>query len=57
MPILLVGVFDKDVKAETALECHKLYAIGRLSMDLNIKVRLALFTNLNAAANYCLLMT
>lgn len=38
MPILLVGIFDKDVKQQTATECHKLYAIGRLGMDLNIRV-------------------
>lgn len=39
MPILCVGLFDKDVIDETANECHKLYAIGRLGMDLNLKVR------------------
>ena len=39
MPILLVGIFDKDVKQQTATECHKLYAVGRLGMDLNMRVR------------------
>ncbi|CAM9697113.1 unnamed protein product [Choristocarpus tenellus] len=38
MPILCVGLFDQDVSAGTALEAHKLYAVGRLNMDLNIKV-------------------
>lgn len=40
MPILCVGLFDKDVRNETANECHKLYAVGRLGMDLNVRVRL-----------------
>lgn len=39
MPILLVGIFDKSVKQQTATECHKLYAVGRLGMDLNMRVR------------------
>lgn len=39
MPILLVGLFDKDVSSETATECHKLYAVGRQGMDLNLRVR------------------
>lgn len=38
MPILLIGIFDKDVKQQTATECHKLYAVGRLGMDLNMRV-------------------
>lgn len=38
MPILCVGLFDQDVRSETALELHKLYAVGRRGMDLNIRV-------------------
>lgn len=37
MPIICVGVFDKDVTSQTAEECHKLYAVGRLGIDLNLK--------------------
>lgn len=39
MPILLVGLFDKNVTSATATDCHKLYAVGRLGMDLNLRVR------------------
>lgn len=42
MPILCVGLFDQDVRSETALACHKLYAVGRQGMDLNIRVREAM---------------
>ncbi|CAM9803620.1 unnamed protein product, partial [Ectocarpus sp. 12 AP-2014] len=37
MPILLIGIFDKDVSNQTATECHKLYAVGRAGMDLNLR--------------------
>lgn len=38
MPILCVGLFDKDASNATTTECHKLYAVGRLGMDLNLRV-------------------
>lgn len=37
MPILCVGLFDKDVEDKTAMAAHKLYQIGRENMDLNVR--------------------
>jgi len=37
LPIICVGVFDRDLTAEQALEYPELYGTGRLGISLNIK--------------------
>ena len=38
MPILLLGIFDKDVEAETVQHrFHSLYYVGLEKRDLNVK--------------------
>ena len=34
-PIVILGVFDRDISARTALEVPMCYISGRLNMDLN----------------------
>jgi phospholipid-translocating P-type ATPase (flippase) len=38
MPILLVGIFDKDVSEPTAMAVHRLYGVGIRNEDLGTKV-------------------
>ena len=38
LPILLLGVFDQDVSAETAMKFPYLYMDGLLELRLNAKI-------------------